>query len=298
MPTVASPRPTAAPPWPHTLGRAAGAGTRSHEPTRPLLMGICNVTPDSFADGGRLYPDGHPEAAVGTARRLAAEGAAIIDVGGESTRPGAEPVEVGEELARVVPVVAALAADGLCVSVDTTKPEVAEAALAAGACIVNDVGGGAPDLLEVVAGASAGYVLMHARGTPATMRTLTDYDDVVRDVADALTEGLTRCARAGIDLDRVVTDPGIGFAKTAAQSLALLAAIPRFTALGRPVLIGASRKSFLHGIGGADTVADRLEGSLAVAALATRDGAGVLRVHDVAATRRAVAAAAAIDAAR
>ncbi len=260
----------------------------------PAVMGIANVTPDSFADGGALYPDGHPEVGLAHARGLLAEGAAVIDVGGESTRPGAAPVAAEEEARRVVPVVEGLAADGAVVSVDTTKPEVARAAIAAGAQIVNDVGGGEPGLLEVVAESGCAYVLMHSRGTPATMRDLTGYDDVVAEVTAFLAEGLDRCATAGIDLERVAVDPGIGFAKTAAQSVALLRAVPGLRGLGRPVLIGASRKSFLASLLDGAPVADRLEGSLAVAAVAAADGAGILRVHDVAATVRTARVGAAL----
>lgn len=260
----------------------------------PAVMGIANLTPDSFADGGAVYPDGHPEAGLALARGLLAEGAAVIDVGGESTRPGATPVPTEEEIWRVVPVVERLAADGAVVSVDTTKPEVARAAIAVGAQIVNDIGGGEPDLLEVVAETGCAYVLMHSRGTPATMRELTDYDDVVAEVTAFLAEGLERCAAAGIDLERVAVDPGIGFAKTAGQSVALLRAVPGLRGLGRPVLVGASRKSFLAALLDGAPVGERLEGSLAVAAVAAADGAGILRVHDVAATVRAARVGAAL----
>ena len=260
----------------------------------PAVMGIVNLTPDSFADGGTLYPEGHPEAGLAYAAGLLAEGAAVVDVGGESTRPGAIPVPAEEEARRVVPVVSGLAAEGAIASVDTTKPEVARAAVAAGAQIVNDVGGGEPGLLEVVAETGCAYVLMHSRGTPATMRDLTDYDDVVAEVTAFLAEGLERCVAAGIDLDRVAVDPGIGFAKTADQSVALLRAVPRLRGLGRPVLVGASRKSFLASLLDGAPVSDRLEGSLAVAAVAAADGAGILRVHDVAATVRAVRVGAAL----
>lgn len=260
----------------------------------PAIMGIANLTPDSFADGGVAYPEGHPAAGLALARGLLAEGAAVIDVGGESTRPGATPVPTAEEIRRVVPVVEGLAADGAVVSVDTTKPEVARAAVAAGAQIVNDVAGGEPDLLEVVAETGAAYVLMHSRGTPATMRGLTDYDDVVAEVTAFLAEGLARCAAAGIDLERVAVDPGIGFAKTAEQSVALLRAVPGLRGLARPVLIGASRKSFLAALLDGAPVTERLEGSLAVAAVAAAQGAGILRVHDVAATVRAARVGAAL----
>ncbi|MBW3603129.1 MAG: dihydropteroate synthase [Actinobacteria bacterium] len=258
-------------------------------------MGVVNVTPDSFSDGGLLYPEGHPGVGAGHARRLADEGADVLDVGGESTRPGAVAVAEAEELRRVVPVLQALADVDAVRSVDTTRPAVATAAVAAGADIVNDVSGGRdPRLLEAVAATGAAYVLMHSRGTPGDMQTRTDYDDVVAEVYEYLAAGVARCAAAGIDPRRILVDPGIGFAKTAVQNLLLLRAVRQFRGLGRPVLVGASRKSFLGrvlGDGGAD---ERLEASLACAALAVREGASVLRVHDVAATVRAVRVADAV----
>lgn len=256
-----------------------------HLPTdrRPLVMGIVNITPDSFADGG-LYPDGHPGRAIDHARALVAAGADVVDVGGESTRPGAEDVAAEEELARVVPVIRALVSDGVCVSIDTRKPEVAEVALREGVAIVNDVGAASrPELIAQAARAGAVYILMHARGTPADMQEHTDYDDVVAEVHEFLVDGLATCAAAGLAREQVVLDPGIGFAKTAEQSLALLRALPQLRGLGRPVLIGASRKSFLA-VTGAEDVADRLPGSLVVAGMAVADGAAFLRVHDVAET--------------
>ena len=262
---------------------------------RPQVMGVLNVTPDSFSDGGALYPDGHPETAVVLGLRSLEEGADLLDVGGESTRPGASPVPVDEELRRVVPVVERLAAAGAVVSVDTSKPEVARAGMAAGAAIVNDVSGAAdPELLEAVAETGAAYVLMHTRGTPATMATLASYDDVVAEVYEFLAEGLARCRAAGIDLARVAVDPGIGFAKTAAHNLALLRAVPQLRGLGRPVLIGASRKSFLGRLLDGAEPDDRLEGSLACAAVSVAGGASLVRVHEVRATARVVRVAHAI----
>ncbi|MGH3666383.1 MAG: dihydropteroate synthase [Egibacteraceae bacterium] len=254
---------------------------------RPLVMGIVNVTPDSFSDGGVLYPDGHPVAAVAHGRALLTEGADVLDVGGESTRPGSEPVEIDEELRRVVPVVAALAAEGAVVSVDTVKRAVAEAALDAGALIVNDVSGGRDQgLLRAVGERGAGYVLMHTRGTPTDMQSHADYDDVVAEVYEFLAAGVDRCAVAGIRRERIVLDPGLGFAKTAAHNLALLRSLRQLRGLGRPLLVGASRKSFLGALLGGAGTNDRLEGSLACAAIAVREGAALLRVHDVAATVR------------
>lgn len=263
--------------------------------TRPLVMGIVNVTPDSFAEAAPLYPDGHPRTAVDAAQRLVDEGADILDVGGESTRPGAEPVDDEEELRRVLPVVEELAGAGLVVSIDTAKATVAQAALSAGATIVNDVSGGRdPDLLAATADAGAAYVLMHSRGTPQTMATMTDYEDVVAEVYEFLADGVGRCVDAGIALDRIIVDPGLGFAKDAAANLLLLQNLRQFRSLGRPVLVGASRKSFLGALLDGAGTEDRLEGSLACAAAAVGAGAAIVRVHDVAATVRVVRVAHAI----
>jgi dihydropteroate synthase len=254
---------------------------------RPLIMGIVNVTPDSFSDGGLLYPDRHPAAALAHGRRLEAEGADLLDVGGESTRPGSDPVEAAEELRRVVPVVEGLAGGTALVSVDTVKPAVARAALDGGAVVVNDVSGArSPELLEVVAASGAAYVLMHTRGTPKDMAGHAYYDDVVAEVYEYLAEGLRRCVAAGIDERAVAVDPGLGFAKTPEHNLALLRALRQFRGLGRPVLVGASRKSFLGRLLGDAPADDRLEGSLAAATAALLAGAAFLRVHDVAATVR------------
>jgi dihydropteroate synthase len=293
------------------VARGAGAGGASSPdlvlgdvtlPTasRVVVMGVVNVTPDSFSDGGLAYdPDDHPASAIAAGRALAAEGADVVDVGGESTRPGSEPVDVEVELARVVPVVEALAADGIVVSIDTTKARVAREAIAAGARLVNDVSAGAfdPELVGVVAEHDVGYVLMHLRGTPATMQVDPTYDDVARDVHDELAAGLERLAAAGVARHRTIVDPGIGFGKTVEHNLRLLAAMDRFAALGRPVLVGASRKSFLGAVTGVGEPRDRLAGSLAAGLSAAARGARILRVHDVAATCEALAVAAAIDAA-
>lgn len=265
------------------------------ERARCLVMGVVNVTPDSFSDGGVLYPDGHPQTAIAHGLRLLEEGADVLDVGGESTRPGATPVPVEEELRRVVPVIEALADAGAVVSVDTSKPEVARAGVAAGAVIVNDVSGGAdPELLAAVAETGAAYVLMHTRGTPAEMAGLAHYEDVVAEVYEFLAEGLARCQAAGIDLARVAVDPGLGFAKTADHNLALLRALPQLRGLGRPVLVGASRKSFLGRLLDGAGPDDRLEGSLACAAAGVLGGASLLRVHEVRATVRVARVAHAI----
>jgi dihydropteroate synthase len=252
-------------------------------------MGIVNVTPDSFSDGGR-YLDA--DAAVRHGLALAAAGAAVIDVGGESTRPGAEPVDEDEELRRVLPVVRALAAQVPApVSIDTTKAAVADAALRAGAVMVNDVSGGAADggMLAVVAEAGAAYVAMHMRGTPRTMQQETHYNDVVRDVGDELRRRVERAIDAGVDARALLADPGIGFAKTAEQNVALLRALPEVAArAGVPLLVGTSRKSFLSRIARVDDQSGRDDATLATTVWCFDQGAALLRVHDVAGSRRAV----------
>ncbi len=264
---------------------------------RPTVMGILNVTPDSFSDGGHHYdPDRHPHLAIGHGKALAAAGADVVDVGGESTRPGAEAVPEDEELRRVLPVVEALAADGLIVSIDTSKASVARAAVEAGAAIVNDVSGGALDglLLPTVAELGVPYVLMHMRGTPRTMQRNPVYADVVAEVFDFLGEGLQRCIASGIDPRQIVVDPGIGFGKTVDHNLLLLRRVRELTSLGRPVLVGTSRKSFLGRVGGGLSEQERLEGSLATAALAVANGAAIVRAHDVRETVRVVRVAHAV----
>ncbi len=249
------------------------------------LMGILNVTPDSFSDGGLHFDTA---AAVAHGRALFAEGAAWVDVGGESTRPGAAPVAPAEEADRVVPVVRALAPHGP-VSVDTRRASVARAAIEAGATLVNDVSGGAdPDMLPLVAEAGCAIVLMHMRGEPATMQRLAVYDDVCAEVWDALDARVAAARAAGIAPEHIVVDPGIGFAKTIDHNLALLRDLPRRTA-GRRVLLGASRKAFIGALTGQARPADRVEGSIAVALHARDAGVEILRVHDVAATARALA---------
>ncbi len=260
---------------------------------RPLVMGIVNVTPDSFSDGGTAYdPAEHPGRALEHARALVAAGADLVDVGGESTRPGADPVSEDEELARVVPVVEALAGE-VAVSIDTTKAAVARAAVDAGAVLVNDVSAGAldDDLLGTVADLGVGYVLMHMRGTPRTMQQDPRYGDVVAEVYEFLWRGRQRLQRAGIDLEQVVVDPGIGFGKTAGHNHALLAGVRQLTALGSPVLVGTSRKSFLAADTPGAAPADRVAASVATATAAVLRGAAMVRVHDVAETRQAVDAA-------
>jgi dihydropteroate synthase len=269
-------------------------GARLFDGPGPFVMGIVNATPDSFSDGGR-YLD--RDAAVAHALRLAEEGADIVDLGGESTRPGSPPVSADEERRRVVPVIEALRARGftLPISVDTSKAEVARAALEAGADLVNDVHGlEDPALARVVAEARAPVVLMHMRGTPADMAARAVYGDVVRDVVSELEAALARAEAAGVARERTIVDPGLGFAKTAAHSVALLARVGELRALGRPALVGPSRKSFLAAIGGGDTAAERLPGTLAAVAACVLAGVEWVRVHDVAAARATARVAAAI----
>ncbi len=255
-------------------------------------MGVVNVTPDSFSDGGRFLDH---DAAIAHARASVAEGADWVDVGGESTRPRAEPVSVATELRRVIPVVEALAADGVAVSIDTRKAEVAAAAVAAGARLVNDV---SASLAEVAAAAGAGFVAMHMLGDPRTMQDDPAYDDVVVDVRDYLVERADAARAAGVT--DVWIDPGIGFGKSLAHNLDLLANLDVLVATGYPVLVGTSRKTMLGtlaaraagtvGGGAVPPPGDRLEGSVATAVWSLRCGAAMVRVHDVAATVRALEA--------
>jgi dihydropteroate synthase len=256
---------------------------------RRALMGVVNVTPDSFSDGGRLDT---ADAAVAYGLQLADAGAALLDVGGESTRPGATPVDADEELRRTERVVRELAAQtSVPVSIDTTKATVAAHALEVGATMVNDVSGGTfdPDMLGVVAEADAMFVVMHMRGRPATMHAHARYHDVVRDVADELRVRVDAAIDAGVRADAVLADPGIGFAKTAEQNFALLAALPELaTRLDVPLLVGASRKSFLGRVLDDAPVDAREEATLATTVWAFMHGAAVVRVHDVAISARVV----------
>jgi dihydropteroate synthase len=262
--------------------------------TRPLVMGVVNVTPDSFSDGGAWFDT---QAAVERALRLAEQGADVLDIGGESTRPGAGPVPLADELRRVAPVVAAVAErTSVPVSVDTMKAAVAREALAAGAAIVNDVSGFRdPQMIAAAAEFRAGVVVMHMRGEPATMQADPRYDDVSRDVAAYLQERLRVLGESGIPPEAVCLDPGIGFGKTQAHNLELLANLGDVAALGRPVCLGVSRKGFIGRVCGRE-VADRDPGSLAVACFAAARGhAHVLRVHDVSGARDAALLLDAID---
>jgi dihydropteroate synthase len=261
----------------------------------PRVMGIVNVTPDSFSDGGRL---GSIEAAVAHGLRLVEQGADILDIGGESTRPGADPVPEAEEVARVVPIIEGLRSvwDGP-ISIDTMKPAVARAAVAAGATMWNDVTalGFAPDSLEAAAELGCDVVLMHMRGQPQTMQADPRYDDVVAEVTDWLVARADAAMAAGVARERIWLDPGIGFGKTAAHNLALTAHLDRLAATGFPVLYGASRKRTIQAIDPTATdPADRLGGSLALALAAARAGASILRVHDVRETVQALAVQAAV----
>jgi dihydropteroate synthase len=249
---------------------------------RPQVMGIVNVTPDSFSDGGHHATTA---AAVAHALRLVEEGADLLDVGGESTRPGAAPVDEADEIARVLPVIEALVArTTVPISVDTHKPGVMRAALAAGAGMVNDVMAlRAEGALEVVAASKAAVVLMHMQGEPRTMQEAPDYDDVVGEVHRFLTERVFACEMSGIDKRRIVIDPGFGFGKALGHNMALLAQLQRFAAIGVPVLAGLSRKSSLGQLTGRG-VDERLAASLAAHLIAVQNGARFVRVHDVAAT--------------
>jgi dihydropteroate synthase len=256
------------------------------------LMGVVNVTPDSFSDGG-LFLD--PDAAVEHGLRLRDEGAAILDVGGESTRPGAEPVPEEVEVERVLPVVEGLAAAGARISIDTTKLEVARAAIGAGATIVNDVSAFrfAPDMASLVASEGVDCCLMHMLGEPRTMQADPRYDDVVAEVKAFLEERLAFATGEGVAEERVWLDPGIGFGKTVEHNLELLRRLDEIVAIGRPVVIGTSRKSFLGKLAGGRPESARLPGTIATNVLALERGASVFRVHDVAQVADALRVAAA-----
>jgi dihydropteroate synthase len=259
---------------------------------KPRLMGVVNVTPDSFSDGG-LYLE--PEAAIAHGAQLAEEGADILDVGGESTRPGAAEVPVEEELARIEPVVSDLAGLGHTVSIDTSKATVARAALDAGAAIVNDITAlrGDPEMAGLCAERKAGLILMHMQGNPRTMQDDPRYGDVVDDVRAFLAERLEAALGAGVEEGNVWLDPGIGFGKTLEHNLELLRRLGELRDLGRPLVVGTSRKSFIGKIDGSEA-GDRIGGTIASSVWAAAEGADVLRVHDVAETAQAMAVAGAI----
>jgi dihydropteroate synthase len=249
--------------------------------SRPRVMGIVNLTPDSFSDGGRHAT---VDAGVAHARQLLAEGADILDLGGESTRPGAAEVAETDELARVLPVIEALRDCGVPLSIDTAKPAVMRAALAAGADMINDIWGfRQPGALEAVAGSACGLCAMHMQGEPRTMQAAPEYDDVVEDVLRFLRDQAARLEAAGVARGRISLDPGFGFGKTVPQNYRLLRELDRIVALGYPVLIGVSRKSMIGAVTG-KAVEDRMAGSVAAALSAVQRGARIVRVHDVAAT--------------
>ena len=256
-------------------------------PRRPLVMGIVNVTPDSFSDGGQFFDK---EKALAHAIQLWDEGADIIDVGGESTRPKAEPVSEQVELKRVIPLIQAIKDDtNVPISVDTQKPLVAREAVSAGAVIVNDIGANREDraMWQVVAMTGAGYVLMHMKGTPQTMQDQAMYRDVTADVNEFFAERLKTIQSSGISPEQVVLDPGIGFAKNGEHNLQLLARMKQFKVHQRPVMVGASRKSFIGKLLGGD-VTERVGGSIACAIWAVMQGARIIRTHDVRATSQAL----------
>lgn len=262
-------------------------------PGPALVMGILNVTPDSFSDGGQHFST---ERAIARGEEMVREGADLIDVGGESTRPGAEPVSEPEELRRVIPVIEALSARvKVPISVDTMKPAVAKAALTAGASVVNDVAADREDeaMWRIVADAGAGYVVMHLQGTPQTMQKNPVYDDVVREVREFFAKRLERLRNCGVKAEQVVLDVGIGFGKTLEHNFQLLGGLGSFISLGRPMLLGVSRKSFIGKIAGG-VEGERLPGALACTVLAAEAGVQMFRTHDVAATKQALRVAEAV----
>ena len=256
-------------------GKILDLGSRTH------VMGILNVTPDSFSDGG-LYAD--PERALAHAREMAAAGADIIDIGGESTRPGAEPLSEAEELRRIIPLIELLSAElPIPVSVDTYKASVAKKALEAGAGIVNDISGlrFSPDMAKVVADAGAAVVIMHIKGTPRDMQQNPEYDDLVGEVMSYLAEGIEIAVKAGVDREKTLIDPGIGFGKTLEHNLLLLDRLDEFRCLGRPIVLGTSRKKFIGAVLGIPVPEQRVYGTAATVALGIERGAHIVRVHDV-----------------
>jgi dihydropteroate synthase len=286
---------TAVPDNPHERARIWRCGVFALALDRPLVMGILNVTPDSFSDGG-LHED--PAAAVSHGERLLAEGAEILDIGGESTRPGSQPLGAAQELARVRPVLRRFVTEGAVpVSVDTRSAEVAAACVEAGASIINDVSGFRdPRMVEVAASCDAGVCVMHMLGEPGTMQQAPRYDDVVAEVGGYLIAQAAMLEAAGVARERIAIDPGIGFGKTLEHNLALLRATADLAALGYPLLIGASRKRFIGLLSGDAEPLDRLGGSIAAAVYAAERGAAIVRVHDVAHTVQALAVLSALTA--
>ena len=268
-------------------------GTHPFDFERPYIVGILNVTPDSFSDGGMYLEAGR---AVERGLALAREGADIIDVGGESTRPGSDPISADEEKARVLPVIRSLSAQGdVPLSIDTAKADVAEAALAEGACLVNDVSGlrGDPGMARVAARAAACLIVMHSRGTPRDMQQRVRYEDLHKEISGELARCMEMALEAGVEREKIIVDPGIGFAKGPAHNLRILGSLGFLEALGRPILVGPSRKSFIGAVTGAP-VEDRLGGTAAAVAAAVLAGAHFIRVHDVHVMRQAALVAHAI----
>jgi dihydropteroate synthase len=264
----------------HALARRIQEAERSET---PLVMGILNVTPDSFSDGGRFD---RLDAALAHARRMVADGADLIDIGGESTRPGAEPVSAEDELERVVPIIEAISAEmDVPLSIDTMKPEVMRGAVAAGASMINDVNGLRADgALEAAIELGVPACAMHMQGEPRTMQTRPEYRDVTEDLLAFFRERIETARSAGLPPEHLILDPGFGFGKTLEHNLQLLHELPRFRELGQPLLIGISRKSMLGAITGRDKASDRVAASVAAALLAAERGGTILRVHDVAET--------------
>lgn len=262
---------------------------------QPLIMGILNATPDSFSDGGCFLTS---DAAIQRGLEMHAQGADIIDIGGESTRPGAEPVDAATEQQRVIPIIEALVktTPNITISIDTTKASVAAAAIEAGAVIINDVTAlqGDPDMPHVACDTGAGVVLMHMRGTPCTMQDHPEYGNVVNEICDWLRDRLSDAERVGIKRTSLVVDPGIGFGKTTMHNIELIANLKPFKQLERPLLVGLSRKRFIGELTGVETARDRLAGSLAGLSAAILNGAAILRVHDVPESAQAARVAAAL----
>ncbi|MEE8351085.1 MAG: dihydropteroate synthase [Rhodospirillales bacterium] len=262
--------------------------------TQPRILGIINVTPDSFSDGGEAYA---PEDALKRGKEMLAAGADILDVGGESTRPGAKPISADDEISRVLPVIEGLAGMGALVSIDTRRAPVMHSAIKAGAVIINDVSAltGDKDSLVVVANSGLPVILMHMQGDPGTMQDHPQYDDAAKDVYHYLADRIQACEAAGIDRGRIAVDPGIGFGKTLAHNLDILGRLSLYNDLGVTVMLGASRKSFIGKISAGDDPKDRLGGSIAACVAAYRQGVRLFRVHDVAETRQALAVFQAIN---
>ena len=267
--------------------------------SRTHIMGVINVTPDSFSDGGRFIKGGKPNysRAIEAALKMADDGADVIDVGGESTRPGAAILPIEEELARVTPVIEGIRRhSSVPISIDTYKPETAKAAVLAGASIINDISGGGldPDMLPLAASVGAAVILMHIKGTPADMQKDPHYDEVIHEVRDYLAERVEKAVSSGVPRDKILVDPGIGFGKTVRHNLELINRLDEIAALGYPVVLGTSRKAFIGRLTGAAEAKDRLEGTIASCVVGIVRGANVIRVHDVKAAKRAATVADAI----